>query len=99
MEHSAIALAANVDCQLAENPLWHPEKNCLYWTDITAGKIYRLDNASRTHRIIYEGEPVGGFTLQEDDDLLLFRVNDIALLKQDGEVVTVREFTDEGMDR
>ena len=32
-----------VDCNdhNAENPLWHPQQEHLYWTDIPAGKMYR----------------------------------------------------------
>ena len=28
---------------LGEAPLWHPEENCLYWVDIVAATLYRLD--------------------------------------------------------
>jgi D-xylonolactonase len=46
--------------------------------------------------VIYRGVTVGGFTLQADGDLLLFRVADLALLHTDGRVEVLREFVDEG---
>jgi D-xylonolactonase len=99
MQHAAITPAAKVDCQLGENPLWDADKNCLYWTDISAGKIFQLDASTERVCVVYEGEPVGGFTLQKNGDLLLFRVNDIALLEQSGRISVLRQFHDDGMRR
>lgn len=89
----------NEHCQLAENPLWRVEDGCLYWTDITGGMLHRLHIESGAHEIIYRGVPVGGFTFQVNGDLLLFRVNDIALLHPGGAVEIVCEFEDEGTER
>lgn len=85
--------------ELAENPLWHPERHCLYWTDIPAGKIHAYEPATGRHRVVYEGQPVGGFTIQDNGDLLLFRVADIARMHPDGRVSVVRTFSDDGMQR
>ena len=57
---------------LGENPLWHPREQRLYWTDITRGRLYRYDPATGSHEQFYQGDPVGGFTFQEDGGLLLF---------------------------
>jgi len=65
-------------CILGENPLWDDREACLYWTDIDGGTLHRLQNGQ--HEVVYRGEKVGGFTLQEDGSLLLFRVSDIARL-------------------
>ncbi len=86
-------------CQLGENPLWHGGSQCLYWTDIEAGRIHRFHPASGTHEVIYQGIPVGGFTFQAAGDLLLFRVGDLALLHPDGGVEVLRAFTDAGLVR
>src|SRR3954471_24110778 len=86
-------------CQLGENPLWHRESGHLYWTDIDAGRLHRLHLATGVAELIYEGAPVGGFTFQADGDLLLFRVNDLALLKPDGRVTILRAFDDAGAKR
>lgn len=89
----------NLHCELGENPLWNADDGCLYWTDITGGKIHRLHLATRQHTQIYSGETVGGFTFEANGDLLLFRVNDIAVLRQDRRTEIVRTFADEGMAR
>ena len=45
----------------------------LYWTDIDRGRLYRFDPTDYSHELEYEDRPVGGFTLQADGKLLLFR--------------------------
>src|SRR5262249_24124495 len=91
-------------CQLAENPLWHVERREVYWTDITVGRVYSFCIATGKERVLYEGPSVGGFTLQADGNLLLFRVNDFSLLSYNsqtnpGSISILRNFTDDGMER
>ncbi|NJN05404.1 MAG: SMP-30/gluconolactonase/LRE family protein [Rhodobacteraceae bacterium] len=92
-------LLHNAHCGLGENPLWDPAEACLYWTDIHGGKVHQLNPATGGHRIVYDDELVGGFTLQSNGDLLLFRTADVALLKPGGCVEVVARFRDEGMER
>jgi sugar lactone lactonase YvrE len=94
-----ITIAADTHSELGENPLWDPQRQCVYWTDITAGRIYCYETSVGRHRVVYEGEPVGGFTLQESGDLLLFRANDLALLQPNGQTTALREFSAHGMER
>jgi D-xylonolactonase len=75
------------------------EDGCLYWTDITGGKLHRFHLKSGTHEVIYRGDPVGGFTFQANGDLLLFRVNDLALLHPNGGVEMLQAFDDQGAER
>lgn len=89
----------NAHCELGENPLWHAEKKCLYWTDITAGKIHRFQFVSGWHEVIYSGPMVGGFTLQANGELLLFRENDIAMLHTGNIVDVAFRFDDDGATR
>jgi D-xylonolactonase len=70
-------LLVDSQCENAEGPLWHPLENCLYWTDIPAGKMYRYHFDTKTHEQIYQGEPVGGYTIQSDGSLLLFKTKGI----------------------
>lgn len=65
-------LIADYKCLTGENPLWHSEQNCLYWLDIPRGRIFRYKPSTSHHSICYQGEVVGGFTIQEDGRLLLF---------------------------
>lgn len=60
-------------CHNAEGPLWHPIEQRLYWTDIPQGQVFRYDPASGSHEQVYEGDPVGGMTMQPDGSMLLFQ--------------------------
>ena len=84
-------------CKLGENPLWDDRKSCLYWTDIDGGTLHRYQKAQ--HDVIYVGEKVGGFTLQEDGSLLLFRVSDVARLEPGHEAETLIKVHENGMTR
>jgi D-xylonolactonase len=94
-----ITTLINEHCELGENPLWHPEKGCLFWTDITGGRIHRFHLASGWHEVIYNGPTVGGFTFQGDGSLLLFREKDLVLLRAVGPAEVLREFADDGAAR
>ncbi|MEA3188444.1 MAG: D-xylono/L-arabinono,4-lactonase [Chthoniobacter sp.] len=99
MSNWKITLLANEHCQTGECPVWDEERGCVYWTDIPNGKLFRHDLATRSHEQIYSGPPVGGFTLQTDGSLLLFRIADIAVLPWRGEARSIIDFHAEGSDR
>ena len=65
-------LIADYQCVTGEGPLWHPLDKRLYWTDIHTGRMFRYDPLSGKHEQFYEGDKVGGFTIQADGGLLLF---------------------------
>ena len=67
-----VEMIADYACETGENPLWHPDEGKLYWIDIPAGRMFRFDAGTGEHQQCYEGEVVGGFTLQADGGLLLF---------------------------
>lgn len=80
------------ECELGEGPLWHPDEQQVYWTDIRAGEIHRYDPASETHELYYhapDGEKIGGFTFQEDGSLLLFMTEGRVSIYRDGALETV----------
>lgn len=67
------ALIADYECDTGEGPLWHPAENRLYWLDIPNGRLFRYDPASGEHEIAYERDgPIGGYTIEPDDRLVLF---------------------------
>jgi len=66
-------LAANFRCATGECPRWHNDEQRLYWTDIPAGKLYYYEPDTGKSSCCYEDRPVGGFTIQADGSLLLFR--------------------------
>ena len=65
-------LLVNAQCEVAENPLWHSDEHYLYWTDVPAGRLHRYDLGTDDHECMFEGESIGGFTLQRNGALLLF---------------------------
>ena len=86
-------------CALGENPLWDEAKRIFYWTDIEAGEVHAWSEATGQARRIYQGPKVGGFTLEADGALALFRINDIARLGDDGRSERTLNFSDDGSER
>ncbi len=90
MNHELITVAAT-HCGCGENPFYDAAKNRLLWTDIPHGSLFELDLNSGQWRQFYDDENVGGFTMQEDGALLLFRENNIARLDADGALQVLAE--------
>jgi len=86
-----LELIADYNCVTGEGPLWHPDEQRLYWADIPAGRMFRYEPASGKHEQFYEGEVVGGFTIQEDGALLLFMAKGAVAIWRDGELEYVIE--------
>lgn len=86
-------------CQLAEGPLWHPGRACLYWTDIAKGRVHCFDPATRQSTRIYEGDQVGGFTFNRDGSIVLFRVKDVCWIDPSGKILATQPIVFEGMNR
>lgn len=86
-----LELIADERCIVGEGPLWHPTERRLYWGDIVGGKLFRYDPAQSGHEQIYQGEMVGGFTIQADGALLLFGENGSVRTWRDGVIETVIE--------
>ena len=85
-------LIADYNCLVGEGPLWHPDEQAVYWVDIPQGRLFRYDPASGDHSQIFEGPQIGGFTIQEDGNLLLFMERGaIAVLRNGGLDYIVRE--------
>ncbi len=76
-------------CEIGENPLWHPFEKRLYWCDIATGRMFRFDPSSGKHEQFYQGEVIGGFTIQADGSLLLFMAKGAVKIWREGGVVTV----------
>ena len=66
-------LIADYACAVGENPLWNATEKKLLWTDITGGLLLRYGPEDGKHERVYSGRPVGGFTIQQNGSLLLFK--------------------------
>jgi D-xylonolactonase len=86
-----LEMLADYGCVIGENPLWHPMEKCLYWCDIGTGRIFRYEPATGKHEVVYQGEVVGGFTIQPDGALLLFMAKGAVKLWNHGSLTTVVE--------
>ena len=84
-------LIADRACVTGEGPLWHPTEKKLYWVDIPKGRIFRFDPATEEHEQIYDGEVVGGVTIQEDGSLLLFMAPGAVAVWREGQLTPVIE--------
>lgn len=82
-------LIADYACQTGESPTWHPLERRLYWLDIPRGRMFRYDPASGRHEMCYEGEVVGGLTVQADGTLLLLMIHGAVKTWRDGRLETV----------
>lgn len=86
-----IEIVANYQCGIGENPIWNPIDRRMYWCDIPTGRIFRYDPISRSHEQCYQGDIVGGFTVQSDGSLLLFMAHAAIKIWRDGQLKTVIE--------
>lgn len=50
LPHSDLGVAFDAVMQTGECPLWHPQEQAVYWVDIPAFTVHRLDPASGAHR-------------------------------------------------
>jgi D-xylonolactonase len=84
---------------LCENPLWDGRIGRVLWTDIDSGRVFSCALDSNEPELLYQGTSVGGFTMQEDGSLLLFRESDGCRLGVDGTFVKLFDFHHAGSKR
>lgn len=84
-------LIADYACKTGEGPLWHPQEKKVYWVDIPNGRLFRYEPATGQHEMCYEGDQIGGFTIQADGKLLLFMDKGAIRLWDNGDLTTVIE--------
>lgn len=82
-------LIADYACRTGESPLWHPDEGCVYWADIPKGRLYCYNPATGHHGLAYEGEIVGGYTIQADGALLFMLPRCAVRAWKDGVITTL----------
>ena len=88
MSGADFQVIADIGCKLGEGPVWHPHEGVLYWTDIEGGRLWRYEPGGEAE-VVYEGQRVGGFTVQADGALLLFRERGNVVIWDKGQVRSV----------
>ncbi|MEM7554608.1 MAG: SMP-30/gluconolactonase/LRE family protein [Cyanobacteria bacterium P01_A01_bin.84] len=83
------SIIADFQCHNAECPIWHPQQQCLYWTDIPRGMMFRYWAKNGNAEQVYSGEVIGGLTLQTDGSLLLFKERGKVESWYEGKVTTI----------
>ncbi len=74
---------------LAESPVWDAAGQALYWTDIPAGRVHRLDAAGR-HASWDIGQPVGAIAVRASGGLVLAaKAGFLAFDPESGQVTTL----------
>jgi D-xylonolactonase len=91
-------LVADYGCVTGENPMWHPEEKRVYWCDIPTGRMFRYDPTTGEHEQFYDGDVVGGFTIQADGSLLLFMASGAIKNWRNGKLTTVVDEIPEELD-
>lgn len=81
-----VELIADYACVVGEGPLWHADEGRLYWADIPTRRMFRYDPATGSHEQFYDGDLVGGFTIQADGSLLLFMAKGAIATWRDGDL-------------
>ena len=90
MTNATLELIADYACHTGEGPLWHPEHRALYWCDIPNGRLFRYYPADHFHECCWEdtSRPLGGYTIQKDGTLLLFRDQANVVVWSEAEIVS-----------
>ena len=87
-------LVVSAQCELAEGPVWDPDRELLRWVDLLPGHVHALDPATGAHTWFEAGEPVGTVGLTRSGGLVLALVDRFALSDHDGQNLrTLGEFT------
>ena len=76
------SLALEINAGLGECPRWHAGENRLYWVDIQACVLHRLDPATGRDEVRQLDAPVGCFAFVSGGGLLLGMKDGFALLRE-----------------
>ncbi|RPI34418.1 MAG: SMP-30/gluconolactonase/LRE family protein [Chloroflexota bacterium] len=84
-----------VRCELGEGPVWRPDEQALYWTDILCKQIHRYEPGKGKHDVYETGLPVGSFAFRSRGDFLVAAGNMLAYWRPGSYGVEVLHVFDE----
>jgi len=78
-------LVAPIGCQIGENPLWHPEREALFFLDILAGVVYLYAPSTKDCRVFSQGRVrVEGAAVQTLGGIVLTHLERVPQAQCDG---------------
>ena len=66
-----VEVALRAGAEIAEAPMWDPGRSALWWLDVLAGEINRLDYATLENATLQIGETASALALRRDGSLLV----------------------------
>lgn len=81
---AAVSLVIDSRCELGECVLWDERRAALFWTDITARRLWMYRPRDALTRTWEVPDPLGCFALCDDGRLLLGLAKDLRLFDPDG---------------
>ncbi len=84
-----LKLIINQSSTTAECPLWHDREKKLYWIDIPNAVLYSYSPTTKQLDSFDVEIPIGGFTIQEDNSLLLFMAGGAIKSFNNGTITTI----------
>ena len=79
---------------VGESPLWHADEGAVYWTDIPARAVHRVEVASGAHTRYDVPEMVGCLALADDGGLIAATARGVARLTVDNDVARLERIDD-----
>lgn len=65
-----VAVAVHRPAELGESPVWDEDGQCLWWVDITGGRLHRFDPENRRDESEPVGAELGAVALRQDGGLV-----------------------------
>lgn len=76
-----VEMIADARARVGEGPIWDPQRQVLYWTDIRTGRFFEYNPVSNVNTKVYEGEWIGGFAVNKRGGFVCATWTGVGLLK------------------
>ncbi len=79
----SVEVALRAGAEIAEGPMWDPGRSVLWWLDVLAGKINRLDYGTSDNSTLQISETASALALRRDGSLLVAMQSGFGILAPD----------------